>query len=48
MRTITAIVAIVVGGFGPANAIGSTECQSNGAQQKPVEQVVVLTVQGMT
>ena len=47
MRTVTAIVAIVIG-FGPVNALGSTRFQSSGAQQKPVEQVVVLTVRGMT
>ena len=45
MRTVTAIVAIVIG-FGPVNALGSTRFQSSGAQQKPVEQVVVLTVRG--
>ena len=46
MRAITAVIAIIVG-FGSVNAIGTSKYQAAG-QQKPAQQLVVLTVQGMT
>lgn len=47
MRTITAAVAIVIG-FVHLGAVGSARFQRSDTQQKPAQQVVVLSVQGMT
>ena len=47
MRTITAAVAIVVA-FVPVGVIESASLQRSSTHQKTAQQVVVLSVQGMT
>jgi len=47
MRTISVLLALFVG-IGPVHAARPTSLQTSAAQQKPAQQVTVLTVEGMT